>query len=268
VRVVILCVVLVAGCDVVWSIDHVDKVNGGDAGVDAPSTISCVQYEHDEDGDRFPDECDRCPGIADNQDDGDGDSVGDACDPSGTTNERVELFLSFADGDTRWTPVDGTWPLDGENLAYTSVSLMSNAYDLYTGPVPSPPFVVEYAYTVDAIDTVGSLFTVVLDADAAGTGVNCGHRRTVGPLRDVVRATSPQAPAAELEIMTVTPVRYRVTAAYDRDRELRCALTSVDGATMGAARMAIASAVPAGTIGFHSLQIGVRVHYVAIYKTY
>ena len=258
----ILCVLL-AGCDEVWSIDHV-----GDSAGDAPNAITCEQDHHDEDGDGFPDACDRCPGIADDQADADGDSVGDACDPSGTTRERVDLFLSFGDGAQLWTPLNGTWPVEHDDLIYASTALTSNAYVLYTGVVPEPPFVLEYSYTVDSIDTVGSLFMVVLDSDSSGKGVNCGHQRQVGPLKDTVRATYTGVTADQTEIMTVTPGRYRVVAAYDRERELRCSIASDDGSTSGATKIALSPTPPAGTFGFRSLQIGANVHYVAIYKTY
>jgi hypothetical protein len=260
-------VLLLGACDVVWSVDHVSGgAAAGSGGTDAPNTISCEQDKHDEDGDLFPDACDRCPGIADDQADADGDGVGDACDPSGIEKNDLVLWLSFADGPQSWTAVNGNWPFDGENLVYESVSLPSNAYVVYNGVVPDPPYVVDYAYTLDSIDTVGSLFQIVLDANASGNGVNCGHSRQVGPLRDVVRVTAPTTAGAETAIMTVTPGTYRVVASYDRNGDVRCSLTGPG--TGGAAKITLSAPPTAGTLAFRSLQIGAKVKYLAIYKAH
>lgn len=47
----------------------------------ASDALACIEAGHDEDLDGVDDACDVCPGLAGNQDDRDGDRVGDACDP-------------------------------------------------------------------------------------------------------------------------------------------------------------------------------------------
>jgi hypothetical protein len=63
---------------------------------------------HDEDEDGLPDSIDRCPHVAGDNADGDGDKVGDACDPN--PNEPRERFLVFATmqpGDVPFDPKPG-----------------------------------------------------------------------------------------------------------------------------------------------------------------
>jgi hypothetical protein len=60
---------------------------------------------HDEDSDGIRDSCDVCPHIVDpGQDDGDGDRVGDACDPEPANGrQQIVVFDGFATLDAPWT---------------------------------------------------------------------------------------------------------------------------------------------------------------------
>lgn len=258
-----LTAIACGGCDVIF---RLDDVRG--AGNDASNVVSCEQDHHDEDGDRFADSCDRCPGIADDQADHDGDGLGDACDPSSTTRDQVALFMSFANSAEDWRLLNGNWFGDGENLVYDSVSLASYGNTLYAGVPPEPPFVIEYHYIVDSIDTVASSLAVVIDADPNGKGVVCGHVRYEAPLRDVVKITYQQAVVAgETEIMTVTPGGYRMRVTYDRT-QISCAIVSDDATTSGGTTLELPTPPAAGALGFRSLKVGVHIQYVAIYKPY
>ena len=255
---------LLAGCDVLWSIDHVEQ-----ARPDAPFLVECNGDDHNEDGDAFPDKCDRCPGIADDQMDGDMDGVGDACDPSGQEKNELVLWEPFETDNDTWNPLNGTWPIKDDALTYAS-SLSGNAYVLFTGVAPSPPYVIDYHYRIDQIDPQNaSLFMVVMDANSAdGKGGNCGHYRTTGPLQDVVRITFDQ-PMTGMEsvIMSITPGGYRVRASYDPNGNVTCKLDADDNTTGGATSLTLdTTKPPPGTIGFRSLQVGVSIDYVAIYK--
>jgi hypothetical protein len=246
----------------VWRLDSLRPVTGHDA-----PGLGCEQDQHDEDGDGYPDACDRCPGIADDQSDADGDNVGDACDPSPTEVNELVLFVSFADKTDLWRTIDGTWESDGESLVYRSVALGVFGISLYQGTVPDPPFVVEYYFAVEGIDAQASGVSLIVDADATGKGVTCGFQRHEQPIKDVVRNTYAQAVlSSETEIMTVTPGGYRVVASYDRDGQMRCTLSSDSGLTGGATTMPLPERPVAGMLGLRSLRVGARVHYVAIYK--
>jgi hypothetical protein len=104
---------------------------------DAPAD---VLSGHDEDGDGVPDSIDVCPHVADSQSDGDGDEVGDACDPNVVAGgDRIALFatmrvgdqplLVFADPMATWTQGDDALRLDGDLAGdfYAGASLPMNA---------------------------------------------------------------------------------------------------------------------------------------------
>jgi hypothetical protein len=248
---------------VVWRLDDLRPV----IGPDAPVAVTCEQDSHDEDGDLHADACDRCPGIADDQADADGDSVGDACDPSPTAANELAWFASFAKDSELWRTVSGTWANDGENLVYQSISLGVFGITLYNGALPKPPFVVEYYFSVDSIDTLASGVSLLVDSDAAGKGVSCGFQRHEQPLQDVVRNTYAQGVlSSETEIMTVINGGYRVVMSYDPDDAVRCTLTSDSGLTGGATSLPLPSPPVAGTLGMRSFKVGTRIHYIAIYK--
>ena len=86
-RWLVLVVVLAGGCRF-----------GFDPGV-APDAVEPPCAGHDEDGDVFPDDCDVCPTVADTaQRDGDGDGVGDACDPRpATPGDYIQMFEPHTD---------------------------------------------------------------------------------------------------------------------------------------------------------------------------
>ncbi len=83
--------VLLAGCDYVLGLER----NPPDVLPDAPETDAAVgcwtnnRQDHDEDGDRRMDGCDNCPGVFNaQQEDDDGDGVGNRCDPAFSTTSR------------------------------------------------------------------------------------------------------------------------------------------------------------------------------------
>jgi hypothetical protein len=260
-----LSALALGACDAVWRLDHV----GDEPPADGSDRFGCTSGTHDEDHDGLPDGCDLCPGIADDQTDSDGDGVGDACDPDPTAQNELALFISFAESDQAWRPIDGTWRSDGESYIYDSISLNTYGNTLFLGVVPDPPFTLEYHYAVTSIDVQASAFTTLIDADPTGKGIACGQLRRVMPLQDVVRSTNmPAALANETDVTTITPGDYRVTATYDRTGRIQCVLAADSMLTGGAATLTWpASAAPAaGALGFRSLHVGAELHYLAIYK--
>jgi hypothetical protein len=259
----IACALITVGCDEVWSIDHVDPA------VDANTTISCKEADHDEDDDGVADACDRCPGIADDQRDTDGDSVGDLCDPSNATRERIELFVSFAEPPSQWNTLKGMWDHGADSLSYRSITLDDYGTALYTGIVPEPPFVIDFHFAIDTIDQQVSLFSVVLDSDASGNGVTCGLHRQGAPLEDYVRAvTADTTMNSEAVIAPLARGNYRVRATYDRQTSVHCEITSDATMTTGATMLPLPSPQPAGALGFRSFKVGATLHYIVVYKAY
>lgn len=266
------CALALAGCDVVFRLDRLSTSTtdasavDGD-GPDAPPVQPCAGGTHDEDHDGIADACDVCPGIPDDQADADNDGVGDACDPSSAVPHDIALFLSFASDPQGWSKISGSWVNDGESMVYDAPSFQNYGIMIYQGVMPEPPFVLEYHYKLNAIPNEVSSISVILDSDSTGHGVTCGYVRANSPLEDLVRSTYGAATkSAETAIDPVSVGEYRVIATYDRDTTLGCSLTADDSSTSGAAPLGLPSPPTAGTLGFRSMLLDVRLDYVAIYK--
>lgn len=256
----VLSALALAGCDVVWRIDGVHS------SVDAP-TFSACGVGHDEDGDAVLDGCDLCPGIADDQADGDEDGVGDACDPSATEQNELALFVTFADGTTPWRVLSGNWVQKQDSLVFDSVTLQTHGLALHDGNLPEPPFVLEAHLAIDSIPQLTSSLSIIADADDAGDGVRCGIVRRESPIRDLVRVEHTQVIADEIQIMPIGPGGHRVTLTYDRMGDPRCAFAADDKSTSGTSTIALPAPPSTGGLGLRSLHVGTTVHWIAIYKT-
>lgn len=88
------------------------------AGDDVAIDVDTVLGGHDEDGDGIPDSLDVCPHVADSpQTDGDGDRVGDACDPNpATPTEEIVVFDPFVTLSSEWNLLGPAPMTDGESL--------------------------------------------------------------------------------------------------------------------------------------------------------
>ena len=140
---VVLCALLLGGCDTVFDIKAV------------PGGAACASPAgHDEDGDGIDDACDFCPGDpGSNAADADGDGIGDACDPTpGNPGDTLIQFFAFAkpgDGD-HFDLKTGVTVAD-DALVFATRDVSSTFVDVVT-PQPTLPFAVQLGGTIDDED--------------------------------------------------------------------------------------------------------------------
>jgi hypothetical protein len=160
---VLLCLMLCGACTFETSVTPGagDDTDGpvdadGDAVLDAddncPSVANTDQRDHDED--LRGDACDLCPHVADADGDGDGDQIGDACDPRIGADSLV-VFDGFYDDSAAlgWVKAAGTWSLAGGKLRQT----MTNTWAFIGPAAPIGRIYADYAFTPL---TVGPAFTI------------------------------------------------------------------------------------------------------------
>ena len=168
-----------AGCDLVFKVDKglppPDDGDGADASIDAP-----VPTGFDEDGDTIDDALDNCPGISNNQSDGDKDGVGDACDLGLGPDDRIVARFFFNDttdltafATTGWAAIDGALQASGTELA-TLISKLTLPDASVTAEVGFRLLAegTNLSQTGVGIDGVGGHRCAVRDADAIDGNVS------------------------------------------------------------------------------------------------
>jgi hypothetical protein len=181
--------------------------------------------QHDEDGDGDGDVCDNCPHVGNpGQDDTteeaaglDPDGVGDACDPSGDTQETIALFEPFkaAGGvPSGWSNLGGTWTTSGDELHQSASD--PGAAHLYLNGDPWTTMWVATRVDVDVVppDPPGggqeprSAGPVVFftRTGAVGTGYLCIVYDDIANGTDTVLLVSEQAADGQSSSIQTSPV--------------------------------------------------------------
>jgi hypothetical protein len=115
-----------------------------------PVTPTAKCAADDDDCDMIPDGLDLCPADPDDGSDGDGDGVGDACDPSPSLpGDSIAAFYSMQTDDPQWTSAGGAWTFDHSALVQTAVVDGSVKHPAPTNIEPTIEVVVEPTFALD-----------------------------------------------------------------------------------------------------------------------
>lgn len=273
-RVLALCACL-AGCDRVWNLQ--DPIQ------DAPADAPCSSSATDEDGDCHDNVADNCPGLPGSQADGDGDGVGDLCDPNPELGgDRILEFESFDDpaAATRWRDAspESPWTLADGIARHASTTDVTALYQR-TIPVDAAVVTIEVeleftawaAGTPQATPATTHLGVLVDGTADLPTGHSCRVDPADGPAGTPSGAHVIVGDGTQSQTSAITPpaISQRVRIRLQRrtaDGELRCSL-SIDDAPPTQLMLARGGAVwPADRrVGVNAPGAAAALHYVTIY---
>ncbi len=186
VRAVVL-LIMVAGCDSVFGLNR-DAVPLAD---------------HDEDIDGIDDAIDVCPGVFDDQADGDEDEVGDACDPHPELAVDRRAYFSSLRNFNDWSVRTGSWIQEADQVRVASMSGNQLAVLLSTNVLVEPTVSAtldqvtqgnaNYAFGVYLVTDVGvaggsppGLICYEVHRSIAGEGLEVWDARTAVPVGNQV----------------------------------------------------------------------------------
>ena len=164
-----------------------------------------VLLGHDEDEDGVADAADVCPHLAGTQDDGDGDRVGDDCDPEpNNPRQSVLAFVAVEGGQHPFAIEDGTWTpqpdairYDGAGLGYLSITQVVGDYRMVIGvdilAVNDAPSQHQLAigalattpeyYFAELNELPGFSQAAITEADGAGSYINLAQQSIPSRIR-------------------------------------------------------------------------------------
>jgi hypothetical protein len=233
--------------------------------VDTPSS-GCAGAGHDEDGDGIDDNCDNCPGVADETfADGDGDQIGDACDPHpGEAIDHLRDFISFAESgaSTRWEVLVTTaWSWSADELRFDDVCCEYHVVRDAMAPF-ALPVVVDARFVVTAPPAERGHLGLLANVNGSGNGgIACAVVRDPN-LDSKLFINDPDGGNSAMDLPPLAAgTAYRLKFTYDPvAQNARCEL--VGGPVVA---ITITDPPPTGPLGFEAMGLVGRVTSAAVY---
>ena len=215
-----LALTLCCGCDLLWQLQHVDRVDGGthdgvtgDGTTDAPTPCSVRNISPgDFDGDGKANDVDECPMSVTPSGDMDADGIGDDCDPHPNIGgDCLRVFTDFATPDPKcWQTIGWTFGCSTGDISGWCSPPSSNRTPLRYEPSVAIVFT---RMTGEIISTTGPVPSVVmlnnyllganLTGDACGVASQSSNFAAVTGMwsNDVLSsgATTPMSPATAIQ---------------------------------------------------------------------
>jgi hypothetical protein len=182
----------VGGCDQFFGTDRIDLPSDS-------ASDPAVTTNHDEDADGRVDADDNCPMNANSdQQDEDGDQVGDVCDPHATQTDTLLLFSAFIPADA------GAWTVQNGGLLTDSARLSGTGYIGTTVNGTRLTAVAHMTVPDAGSATEASVFVGDADMGMPRDGIECTIRRNASTFLLLAHQWSGGSPGATQQ--TTVPI--------------------------------------------------------------